>query len=139
MNGDLLTDLDFRRLVAFHRSRKAALTVASYWRNVKVDFGVLRANEHGHVIGFDEKPRIGYLVSMGVYVLNERVLGLIPQGELFGFDQLVQALLGVGERVVSFRHHGYWLDIGRPDDYERAVAEFEEVRSRLLPENRSEP
>lgn len=86
MNGDLLTDLDFRRLVAFHRSRKAALTVASYWRNVKVDFGVLRANEHGHVIGFDEKPRIGYLVSMGVYVLNERVLGLIPQGELFGFD-----------------------------------------------------
>jgi len=135
MNGDLLTDLDFRRLAEFHRSQRAALTVASYQREVTVDFGVLQPGDDQQIVGFEEKPQRAYLVSMGIYVLNERVLPLIPEGRPFGFDHLVLTLLKAGERVASFRHHGYWLDIGRPDDYERAVADFETLRSRLLPAN----
>jgi len=133
MNGDLLTDVNFREIVKFHRSQKAALTVASYHRKVTIDFGVLRGDEQDRIVGFEEKPEIGYLVSMGIYVLNERVLPLIPEDEPFGFDHLVQALLNAGEHVASFRHDGYWLDIGRPDDYERAINDFENLRSRLLP------
>jgi NDP-sugar pyrophosphorylase family protein len=133
MNGDLLSDVDYRRLVDFHRQRRAALTVATCRREVTVDFGVLQADDGGRVVGFEEKPRKGYLVSMGIYVLNERVLPIIPADKPFGFDQLVLALLDAGEHVASYRHDGYWLDIGRPDDYEQAVADFETLRHRLLP------
>lgn len=133
MNGDLLTDVDFRKLLEHHKSQEAALTVASYQRTVEVDFGVLQTNAEDRIVGFNEKPSMGYNVSMGVYVLNERVLPMIPEGVPFGFDQLVLALLEAGEKVVSFPHDGYWLDIGRPDDYERAIADFDAIRSRLLP------
>lgn len=133
MNGDLLTDIDFRRLVDYHRDRKAALTVASCRREVMIDFGVLQADDKGRVVGFEEKPRHCSLVSMGVYVLNERVLPLIPEDRPFGFDHLVLSLLKAGEHVATFPHEGYWLDIGRPDDYERAVADFETLRPRLIP------
>jgi NDP-sugar pyrophosphorylase family protein len=133
MNGDVLTDLDFRKLVEFHRSRKAALTVATCLRETMVDFGVLQVGANHLVVGFEEKPRKVYLVSMGVYVLNQRVLPMIPTGTPFGFDQLVPTLLGADEEVACYPHEGYWLDIGRPDDYERAVNDFEAVRSRLLP------
>lgn len=139
MNGDLLTDVDFREIIKFHKSQEAALTVASCHRKVTIDFGVLHGDEQDRVVGFEEKPQIGYLVSMGIYVLNERVLPLIPEGEAFGFDQLVQALLEAGEHVASFRHDGYWLDIGRPDDYEQAVGDFDRLRSRLLPGDEAAP
>ncbi len=135
MNGDLLTDLDFRQLLDFHRCQKAALTVAACRREVTIDFGVLETGRAHRIVGFQEKPTVGHLVSMGVYVLNERVLPRIPAGRPFGFDQLVLALLRARERVVAFPHNGYWLDIGRPDDYERAVADFEQRRSQLLPPN----
>jgi len=135
MNGDLLTDLDFRKVVGFHRARNAALTVATCRREVVIDFGVLQAGDDHRVVGFEEKPHRDFLVSMGVYVLNERVLPLIPEDRPFGFDQLVLALLAAGEHVGSYPHDGYWLDIGRPDDYERAIADFESLRPRLLPAN----
>lgn len=135
MNGDLLTDLDFRQLLDFHRRQKAALTVAACRREVTIDFGVLETERAHRIVGFQEKPTVGHLVSMGVYVLNERVLPRIPAGRPFGFDHLVLALLRARERVVAFPHNGYWLDIGRPDDYERAVADFEQRRTQLLPPN----
>ena len=91
--------------------------------------------EDNHITGFDEKPHVGYQVSMGVYALNERVLPIIPQGKPFGFDELVLALLDAGEHVASYRHEGYWLDIGRPDDYEQAINDFEQIRHRLLPKD----
>jgi len=133
MNGDLLTDMDFRRLIEFHRARRAALTVASCPREVTIDFGVLQSDDGRRIVGFQEKPHIAYLVSAGVYVINARVLPRIPAGRAFGFDELVLALLEAGEEVAAYRHEGYWLDIGRPDDYERAVADFEALRPRLLP------
>jgi len=135
MNGDLLTDLDYRKLMAFHKEQQAALTVACYWREVTVDFGVLRADADARIVAFEEKPRMCYTVSMGVYALNERVLPLIPEGRPFGFDELVAALLATGEKVSSYLHGGYWLDIGRPDDYQQAIQDFESLRGRLLPAN----
>jgi NDP-sugar pyrophosphorylase family protein len=133
MNGDLLTDMDYRRLIEFHRARRAALTVASCPREVTIDFGVLQSDDGHRIVGFQEKPHIAYLVSAGVYVINERVLPRIPEDRPFGFDELVLALLEAGEEVATYRHDGYWLDIGRPDDYERAIADFETLRPRLLP------
>ncbi|MBI1293251.1 NTP transferase domain-containing protein [bacterium] len=120
MNGDLLTDIDFEALWRAHHDSKATLTIATFDREVKIDFGVLQRDAAEKVVGFVEKPRIPYTVSMGVYILNKRCLDYVPRGEHFGFDQLVLALLAANEPIHSFRHTGRWLDLGRPEDYEAA-------------------
>lgn len=122
MNGDILTDLDLEALWRTHLDGGAALTVATYRREVNVDFGVLRYDEGKRIVAFAEKPTIPYDVSMGIYILNRRCLDFVPKGEHFGFDQLVLALLAAGQPIQAFPHAGYWLDLGRPRDYEEANA-----------------
>src|SRR5205814_1638212 len=78
--------------------------------------------------GFEEKPVMQHLVSMGVYVVEKSVLSIVPAGQPFGFDDLMHALIARGERVNVRPHDGYWLDLGRPDDYAQAVEEFEARR-----------
>ena len=120
MNGDLLTDLDFDVLVSFHRREGAALTIATHRRSVKVDFGVLEANEKSQVIGYREKPELNYDVSMGIYVYEPRVLKFIAPGTYLDFPDLVLKLISAGEKVCAMPSDCLWLDIGRPDDYARA-------------------
>lgn len=125
MNGDILTDLDLPAFWQDHLESGAALTVATFRREVHIDFGVLRyEGRSGEVRGFEEKPRHQYDVSMGIYALHERCLQHIPKGEPFGFDQLVLALLAAREKVRAFPHDGQWLDLGRPEDYEKANGEW---------------
>jgi NDP-sugar pyrophosphorylase family protein len=124
MNGDILTDLDPRALWADHVASGAALTVATFRREVAIDFGVLHTASDGRTIDrFEEKPTHSFHVSMGIYVLNRSCVGFIPKGQPFGFDQLVLALLAAGEKVRSFPHSGQWLDIGRHEDYLAANAQ----------------
>ena len=132
MNGDILTDLDYGRVLESHRESHAPITVATYAREVRIDFGVLETNDRS-VIGFTEKPTLSYTVSMGVYAISKATLRRYPAGQAFGFDDLMKDLLARGEAPGSFPFEGYWLDIGRPDDYDRANAEFERMRPLLLP------
>ena len=132
MNGDVLTDLDYAALLAVHAASGAPITVATYGRRVEVDFGVLET-DGDRIIGFSEKPTLSYTVSMGVYALSRSTLEGRPRGVPYGFDTLMRDLLAAGERPASYRHDGYWLDIGRPDDYDQANADFERMRSTLLP------
>ena len=125
LNGDILTDLDLRAFWAAHCRRNVALTVATFRREVRIDFGVIHFEESGgKVRGFDEKPVLPYDVSMGIYALGRRCLDFIPSGEPFGFDQLVLALLAAHEPVQAFPHKGKWLDLGRPEDYALANTEW---------------
>lgn len=124
LNGDLLTDLDVGALVAFHRERGAALTIAAHTREVKIDLGVLDIDADRRVTGYREKPVSTLEVSMGIYVYEPRVLKWIKPGVLLDFPDLVLALLRAGERVVAFPGRCQWLDIGRPDDYRQAQELF---------------
>jgi mannose-1-phosphate guanylyltransferase len=132
MNGDILTDLSFSALQAAHAAGDAPLTIATYHRQVDVDFGVLNV-EAGRVVGFAEKPKLDYDVSMGVYAVSRSALAGYPKGEPLGFDRLVIDLLAAGRNPAAYAFDGYWLDIGRPEDYDRANAEFAGLRSHLLP------
>ena len=132
MNGDVLTDLPYGELMAAHLDSGGPLTIATYAREVNIDFGVLDVDA-GAVVGFREKPTLQYRVSMGVYGVHTPDLRRYPAGEPFGFDQLVLDLLGQGRPPASFGFSGYWLDIGRPDDYDRANLEFTRLRRHLLP------
>jgi mannose-1-phosphate guanylyltransferase len=135
MNGDLLTDLDYAGLLDGHVRSGAPITVATYSRTVKIDFGVLEiGGEDGdRIVAFREKPVESFSVSMGIYALSRETLRGYEPGEALGFDELVLDLLKTDTppRVQPF--DGYWLDIGRPDDYDTANEEWESLRPRLLP------
>ncbi len=131
MNGDVLTDLDYAELFRCHVEQRAELTLSTYRRTEKVDFGVLDVDvAASRVVGFREKPRLDFDVSMGIYVFNRRLLERIPRDRPYGLDQLVLALLDRGTPIHAYPFSGYWLDLGRPDDYDRANREI----ARFLPE-----
>lgn len=134
-NGDVLTTLDLRELLAFHRAQGAAATIAMHRREVKIDLGVIETLDGGvQVSGYIEKPVIPYQVSMGIYVFEPRVRSYIPSGQYLDFPDLVLRLLAAGEKVVGFPFSGYWQDLGRPDDYAQASEDFEAMHSQFLPE-----
>jgi NDP-sugar pyrophosphorylase family protein len=121
MNGDLLTDLPFRTLYDYHLAGDSLLTVSTFTRKSKIDFGVIDVDpETKLATGFREKPEFIFEVSMGVYVMNRQVLQYVPDNTSFGFDHLMLKLLEQRKPARTFPYNGYWLDIGRPDDYEKA-------------------
>jgi NDP-sugar pyrophosphorylase family protein len=135
MNGDVLTSLDYRALYDTHVEQGNALTIATHRRTVKTEYGVLhldgRYGETRRVVGYEEKPEFHYVVSMGIYVVGPGVLELIEPGEPLDFPDLVQRLLDDGRSVGSYVYHGYWLDIGRHDDYAQAVRDYDKVVAAL--------
>jgi NDP-sugar pyrophosphorylase family protein len=135
MNGDILTDIPFGDVLERHEAAHADVTVASYTREVKIDFGVLELTAGtDSIVGFREKPTLDYTVSMGVYALAARVLSRFEPGLPLGFDDLLLDQLSSGNPPQSFPYAGFWLDIGRPEDYDRANEEFPLLRSALIPE-----
>lgn len=124
MNGDVLTTLDYRELVAFHERSGAALTVATHARRVDIDLGVIESDGE-RIVGYREKPKLDYEVSMGIYVYNGRALAHLPAEGPCQFPDLVHRLLDAGEEVAGFRSDAEWYDIGTPDEHRRAVEAYE--------------
>jgi NDP-sugar pyrophosphorylase family protein len=137
LNGDVLTDLDVGAFVAAHRAAGSVLTIATVRRDVLVDYGVLHVEDGEDAVravsGYDEKPTLSYRVSTGVYLLEPEAVAHVPRDRHFDLPDLVLALLAAGRPVGSYAHHGYWLDIGRPDDFERAQQDVDIVVPRLEP------
>ena len=119
INGDVLTDLNLAAFVACHRKHASALTIATATRTIRMDFGIIE-DVGGTVIHFMEKPSLTQVVSMGVYCMEPDVLAHIPVGVSFGFDDLMSCMLLRGSPVRIFPHHGFWLDIGRVEDFQKA-------------------
>ncbi len=137
MNGDILTSLDYGNLVDIHREAGNVLTIASHRRVVRTEYGVLHLDgevgQTRRILGFEEKPQIEYIVSMGIYAMEPRALDYIEAGEHLDLPDLVLRLLEGGEQVGSHLFEGYWLDIGRHEDYEKAIEEYEGIKHELHP------
>jgi len=142
MNGDVLTDVDYGELLAEHRRGEAIATIATTSQQVEVSLGVIHcgdASDPTRLTDYFEKPRIDYEASTGVYCFSPAALRHIGRGERLEFPDLIERLIARGE-IVRARHcTGYWLDMGRPEDYERAQEDFELVRERLLPADERGP
>jgi NDP-sugar pyrophosphorylase family protein len=132
MNGDILTNLPYGELLHAHVVEGAPLTVATASRSMKIDFGVLSVDQ-ARIVGFTEKPALDYSVSMGVYAMSRKTIDRYPPGLAFGFDDLVLDLLDRSDHPSSYSFDGFWLDIGRPDDYDEANRNFDQLRRILLP------
>lgn len=132
MNGDILTDLNYREFFDYHVRNDNNFTIAAFQRVLKSEYGVLKINNEGKLCGFEEKPQYQFDVSMGIYMVNRRTMGHIADGQPYGFDHLMLDLLAEGTPASVKCHNGYWLDIGRPDDYMQAIDEFDALKSRFL-------
>ncbi len=126
LNGDVITTLDFAEFMAVHAAGECALTIATQVRRATIDFGVIQledgAGPFQNVTGYLEKPSSEHAVSMGVYAVSPDILRLIRPGAFLDFPDLVLNALAAGERVASYCYDGLWLDIGRHEDYERAIS-----------------
>lgn len=124
MNGDVLSDIVYSAFLKEHEKTNALFTIACYERVQMVDYGVLDISDD-RLVGFQEKPHMNYNVSMGVYAVNRKILDYIPDNCYFGFDDLMNKFLKEHIEVKTKKHTGYWMDIGRPEDYEQATDDVE--------------
>jgi NDP-mannose synthase len=136
MNGDILTDLNFTEFYDFHVGNKNNFTVSSYVRDQVNLYGVLDVDSKGVLYGFREKPKTIFEVSMGIYMLNKKVMNFIPHNLSYGFDTLMLDMIKAETPANVKKFSGYWLDIGRPDDYMQAIEEFEQKKSVFLPQQK---
>ena len=139
MNGDILSTIDYSNLVNYHKKNKSTATIALKRRDIKIDFGIVEMDDSNVIKNYIEKPTIDYLVSMGIYVFEPEILEYITPNEKLDFPDLIKQLISNGETVKGYVYDGYWLDIGRPDDYERANREIEEIRSQLFQFKEGQP
>ena len=132
-NGDVLTTLDLQQLLKFHRSQGGIATIAVHSRQVKIDLGVVQMDEAHRIHGYIEKPIYNYTVSMGIYVFEPAVMKYISFNQYLDFPDLVLKMIAAGEKISSYVFDGYWMDLGRPDDYAQAVEDFTSMHDQFLP------
>jgi NDP-sugar pyrophosphorylase family protein len=132
MNGDLLTTIDYGAMWKYHKERGAIATLASYRREVRIDLGVIESQD-GWVKDYIEKPTYHYMVSTGIYIFEPDVLEFMERGQQLDLPGLVVRMVQAGKKVNIYNFDGYWLDIGRHDDYESAIEEFSVHRNEFLP------
>lgn len=131
MNGDILSDISYADFLNRHIENKSNITVAAFSRKVKIDFGVMEVGENSMLINFVEKPIYDYRVSMGVYGINKNIINKLQRGGKYGFDDLMIDGIKNKDSIKVEDHLGYWLDIGRGEDYDTANENSEEIFKKL--------
>jgi NDP-sugar pyrophosphorylase family protein len=132
MNGDILTTLDFAALAGHHDASGGLATMATNVRTIDVQYGVVHTDERGNIERLEEKPRLSYTVSMGVYAMSPELVSLIGPGERIDFPDLLLRAIEREHDVATFPFDGYWRDIGNREDYEQAIADFAAEPARYL-------
>lgn len=124
-NADILTDIDYADLLRVHDRKRAALTIVTVPYRVTVPFGVLGVTPGGDVTEVREKPTYSYQVSAGTYVIDPVMFDLIGVDERLDMPEFIERVRTAGGRIAAYAFEGYWLDIGRPDDLQRAARDME--------------
>lgn len=133
MNGDLLTSLDFQSLMAHHKANKASATISLHSREVKIDYGIVEYDERGILKRYNEKPTLSYDVSMGINVLNAQAIKpYLVSDRYLDMPDLLMQMRDDDHIVACYKEECYWLDIGRQEDYQIALDEFEANKSAFL-------
>lgn len=132
MNGDILTTLNYQKLIQYHRLHQGVVTIAMSQKKIQTELGVMEYDPSYRLTRYVEKPTLSYSVSMGIYVFEKKVLEWIPQRRYFDFPDLIQKLIKKRQKVVCYPSRDFWLDIGRHEDYEEAQRQFKRMRRKLL-------
>ena len=127
MNGDILTNVDYRRMKAYHEECRALMTVAVRAHETYIPYGVIQERD-GIVVGINEKPTIVHFVNAGIYMLDPRAFEYLGDNGRMDMTDLIVRLMDEGQTVASFPVTEYWLDIGHHDDYMRAQVDIQQGR-----------
>jgi len=122
INGDILTSVDFRAMLEFHREHSAEMTVAVQQYEVRIPYGVINT-EGVDAVRIVEKPTLRQFVNGGIYLIEPSVCRLVPEGRNFDMPELITKLIEGQKRVVCFPIREYWLDVGQMEQYKRASAD----------------
>jgi NDP-sugar pyrophosphorylase family protein len=136
LNGDVLTTLSFKDLLEHHQRERCIATLAVHKRQVPMDYGIIEVASGSRIVGHREKPSLEVKVGMGLYVFDRRVLDYIPNDQKFDIPELIHVLLRAGEAIAAYESEDYWMDIGRPDDYEIAHRDYTASPERFVPTNK---
>jgi len=123
MNGDILTQIDFARLLAYHNEQQAIATMCVRQYEYQIPYGVVRLDQQ-RIVGIDEKPLQHCLANAGIYVLDHSLINSIAAQKKLDMPDLFNRQIAAGEAVSMFAVNDYWLDIGREADFLRAQGEF---------------
>jgi NDP-sugar pyrophosphorylase family protein len=126
MNGDVLTKLDFKRVVGYHQNRGVLATMCVRDYDVQVPFGVVQMQDE-FITGIEEKPVHRHFVNAGIYVLDPEVLSYIPRDTFFDMPDLFKLLIEDERKTSAFPIQEYWVDIGDREDLQQAQSAFSTV------------
>jgi NDP-sugar pyrophosphorylase family protein len=133
MNGDLLTNLDYKDMFVNHIQSESIATIAICKRKVPISLGIIELDKNKIVTNYIEKPNLTNYVSMGIYVFKIDILKYINRNKYMNLPDLIKILIAKKEKINSYIFRGKWLDIGRPEDYEEAVEIFKKNHKLFLP------
>ena len=119
MNSDLFTNIDFEDFYWYFREKEADMLIAAVPYSVNVPYGVFDL-EGRNIIGVKEKPIYNYYANAGIYLIKKELLELIPDGQFFNATDFMDLLISRGKSVIRYILVGYWIDIGKPVDYQKA-------------------
>ena len=127
-NSDILTNLDYEQFYLDFKNSNADFAIAAIPYKVNIPYAVLEKKEDGIISGFREKPTYTYYSNGGIYLIKKELLMLIPKDSFYNATDLIEKLLSLNKKVVSFSLDGYWLDVGKHDDYKKAQIDFNKVK-----------
>lgn len=125
-NSDILTNLDYEDFFLNFLEKEADFSVVTIPYQVSIPYAVLET-DNGHIVSFKEKPTYTYYSNGGIYLMKRSVIEKIPKGEFYNATDLMESLVKGKARVVSYPLRGYWLDIGSPQDYQRAQEDIKHI------------
>ncbi|HQS46359.1 MAG: hypothetical protein B7Y12_03715 [Rhizobiales bacterium 24-66-13] len=130
MNGDILSKIDLRKMLAFHEIHRSSATMAVKQYEVDVPYGVVQVDSDHRILGMTEKPKHRHFINSGIYAISPQLIDLVPRDEYFDMPTLFSCARAEGHGTCAYPLREYWIDIGHLDDYERANLEFDEVFSK---------
>lgn len=120
MNGDVLTDVNFRAMLDFHLEQSSDMTVAVSIQKIEIPYGVLETDGL-NVTKIEEKPVLQHFMNAGIYLINPNVFEYIPESLPFDMPDLISAIIEANLQVITFPVYEYWIDIGKHGDYQQAI------------------
>ena len=132
MNGDVLTSMNYRNLIEYHKENKAEMTVGMSTQSYQNPLGYVEHDERNVITNYVEKPVYQHDVSMGIYIMEPKILRYIEKGKHLDIPELVNILIAHKQKVVGYHCNDYWLDMGKHDNYNKVNEDFKNNRSLFL-------
>lgn len=128
MNSDLLTNIDFADFYKTYKESGADMAVATVSYHVDVPYAVLELKDGNAVKSLHEKPRYTYFSNAGIYIFNKKILSMIPRDEFYDITDLMEKVIAMDNKIVTFPINGYWLDIGKHENFKKAQEDIKHIK-----------